>query len=46
VRLIRASATVDDVDTMLPDGLHRTEEGHRRTAELLAAEIKDWLKSS
>jgi hypothetical protein len=46
VRLIRASATVDDVDTMLPDGLHRTAEGHRRTAVLLADEIKDWLKSS
>lgn len=46
VRLIRASETVDDVETMLPDGLHRTVEGHRRTALLLADEIRDWLKSS
>jgi hypothetical protein len=46
VRLVRASTTVDDVATMLPDGLHRTLEGHRRTAVLLADEIKQWLKTS
>jgi lysophospholipase L1-like esterase len=43
VRLVRASTTVDDVEGLVPDGLHRSPEGHRRTAAMLAEEVQKWL---
>ncbi|MGI8537314.1 MAG: hypothetical protein ACR2K2_12680 [Mycobacteriales bacterium] len=45
VRFVRSSAIVRELgfDVALPDGLHRSAVGHRRTAELLAAEVRDWL---
>jgi hypothetical protein len=43
VRLVRASTTVDDVEALIPDGLHRSVEGHRRTATMLAEEVQKWL---
>jgi hypothetical protein len=46
VRLVPASRTILDelgFEAGLPDGLHRTPAAHRRTAELLHAEILDWL---
>jgi hypothetical protein len=47
VRLVAASRTIldefDHVDDALPDGIHRTAQAHVRTAELLTAEIMDWL---
>jgi lysophospholipase L1-like esterase len=46
VRLVSASRTVLDglgVDVALPDGVHRTAAAHRLTAELLTAEILQWL---
>jgi lysophospholipase L1-like esterase len=46
VRLVRASSTVDDVDALLPDGLHRSVEGHRRTAAMLAEEVQKWLATA
>jgi lysophospholipase L1-like esterase len=44
VRIVRASQTLTDVAAELPDGMHRTPAGHRLTAQLLADEIRDWLK--
>jgi lysophospholipase L1-like esterase len=43
VRLVRASATLVDPATELPDGMHRTPAGHALTARLLADEILQWL---
>lgn len=43
VRLVRAGAALTDPATHLPDGLHRSVEGHRLTAKLLADEITSWL---
>lgn len=45
VRLVRASTTLTDPATQLPDGLHRSPEGHGLTAALLGAEIRQWLAS-
>jgi hypothetical protein len=45
VRLVRAGAALTDPATQLPDGLHRSAEGHALTAGLLAAEITQWLTS-
>jgi lysophospholipase L1-like esterase len=43
VRLVPAGALLDDPERLLPDGLHRTPEGHARTAALLADAVCDWL---
>jgi hypothetical protein len=43
VRLVPAGAQLVDVDTYVPDGLHRTAAGHTLTARLLAEEITRWL---
>ena len=43
VRLVRAGAALTDPSTQLPDGLHRSQEGHAMTARLLADEITTWL---
>jgi lysophospholipase L1-like esterase len=46
VRLVPASRTILDdlgVEVALPDGIHRTAAAHRKTAELLAAEILQWI---
>jgi lysophospholipase L1-like esterase len=43
VRLVPASETLTDVDAQLPDGIHRTADAHRLTAELLREEIVRWL---
>lgn len=43
VRVVEASKTITDVDTQVPDGLHRTAAAHRLTAELLRDEILAWL---
>lgn len=43
VRLVAAGAQLADPATDLPDGLHRSPEGHRHTAVLLAHEITSWL---
>lgn len=43
VRLVRASATLTDLDRELPDGIHRTADAHRLTAGLLLDEILTWL---
>ena len=45
VRLVRAGAALTDPATQLPDGLHRSPEGHAMTAALLADEITAWLAS-
>lgn len=45
VRLVRAGAALDDPDAHLPDGLHRTPSGHRLTAQMLCAEIVQWVGS-
>jgi hypothetical protein len=47
VRLIHNSRNITDElgETGLPDGLHRSPIGHARTAEVLTAEILDWLNS-
>ncbi len=44
VRVVGAGAALgaNEIDEVLPDGLHRTAEGHRRTAALLTAEIAPW----
>lgn len=41
VHLVPASLTVEELgaEVALPDGLHRSAAGHRRLAELLAAEV-------
>jgi len=49
VRLVSASTTITDdlgFEVGLPDSIHRSALGHRRTAELLAAEILDWRSRS
>ena len=43
VRLVPAGALLTDPAAQLPDGLHRTPEGHAVTAGLLADEICRWL---
>ncbi|MDP9182978.1 MAG: SGNH/GDSL hydrolase family protein [Actinomycetota bacterium] len=43
VRLVAAGAALQDPATYLPDGLHRTPAGHGLTAELLCAELMQWL---
>ena len=43
VRLVRASAALTDPAVQVPDGLHRSAEGHGLTARLLAAEVRGWL---
>lgn len=43
VRLVRAGAQLTDPATQLPDGLHRSPEGHALTADLLAKEVLEWL---
>lgn len=45
VQLVRAAAQLTDPTTQLPDGLHRSREGHGLTAALLADEITAWLAS-
>lgn len=47
VRLVPNSRTILDelgFEEGLPDGIHRSAIGHRRTAELLLDEILDWLR--
>lgn len=46
VRLLEASKDIDadNVDALLPDGLHRTTEGHRLLGERLADLIAGWLE--
>ena len=46
VHLVPAGAQLVDVAALLPDGLHRTVEGHTLTARLLAEEITRWLKQT
>lgn len=46
VRLVNAAATLSDPLSQLPDGIHRTSEGHRLTAQLIADEIMRWLKGA
>lgn len=46
VRLVPASRTITEqigFDAGLPDGIHRTALGHVQTANLLTAQILDWL---
>jgi lysophospholipase L1-like esterase len=43
VRLVAASTTITEPAAQLPDGLHRTTEGHALTAQLLAEQIQAWL---
>lgn len=43
VRLVPASRTLTDLSADLPDGIHRTAQTHRLTAELLRDEILQWL---
>lgn len=47
IRLVRTSRLVAEggFDTVLPDGFHRSPEGHRRVAGMLAEEILYWLDS-
>jgi hypothetical protein len=45
VRLVRAGLELEDPETLIPDGLHRTVEGHGMTAALLASEIREWLNT-
>jgi hypothetical protein len=49
VRLVPAARTITDelgFETGLPDSIHRSAIGHRRTAELLVEEILDWRSGS
>jgi lysophospholipase L1-like esterase len=46
VRLVPAGAALTDPDRLLPDGLHRTPEGHRQTAQLLEEQIARWLEAA
>jgi lysophospholipase L1-like esterase len=45
VRLVDVAGLVTEKGTeaLLPDGVHFNAEGHRLAAELLVAEIQDWL---
>lgn len=43
VRLVRAGAALTDPATQLPDGMHRSPEGHAMTAAMLGEEICQWL---
>lgn len=43
VRLVRAGAQVTDRASQVPDGLHRSADGHAATAAVLADEITQWL---
>jgi lysophospholipase L1-like esterase len=47
VRIVPVSAVVQELgfDEALPDGLHLTAAGHRRTADLLVAEMEPWLRA-
>jgi lysophospholipase L1-like esterase len=45
VRLIPTSTIVDDlgIDAALPDGYHWSAAAHSRVAQMLAAEVIDWI---